>query len=92
MSIKIIIQFGWRWGRASSFYFVRYEQNEMCLNVRWLFFQLTNNVLALGVVAENRRRKFRFRRNVAKANSYLLIYTKKPIKLAFADFEAQTFN
>jgi hypothetical protein len=29
--------FGWRWGRASSFYFVRHEQNEMCLNVRWAF-------------------------------------------------------
>ena len=36
-------------------------------------------------VAENRSRKFRFRRNVAKANFYLLIYEKKPIKLAFAD-------
>lgn len=43
-------------------------------------------------VAENRSEKFRFRRHVAKANFYLLIYEKKPIKLAFADYEAQTFN
>lgn len=46
MSIKITIQFGWRWGSESSFYFVRYEQNEMCLNVRWLFFQLAYNSLS----------------------------------------------
>jgi hypothetical protein len=53
---------------------------------------LAGNVLGLCEVAENRSGKFRFRRHVAKANSYLLNYEKKPIKLAFADYEAQTFN
>src|SRR5690606_1926710 len=48
MSIKITIQFRWRWGSESSFYFVRYEQNEMCLNVRWLFFQLAYNEPRIG--------------------------------------------
>jgi len=48
--------------------------------------------LGLCEVAENRSGKFRFRRHVAKANSYLLNYEKKPIKLAFADYEAQNFN
>ena len=43
-------------------------------------------------VAGNRRRKFRFRRHIAKANFCLLIYKKKPIKLAFADYEAKSFN
>ncbi len=50
------------------------------------------NGLGLCEVAENRSGKFRFRRNVAKANFYLLNYEKKPIKLAFAEYEAQTFN
>src|SRR5690554_1946923 len=53
---------------------------------------MTDNGSGLCEVAENRRRKFRFRRHVAKANFYLLIYEKKPIKLAFADYEAQSFN
>lgn len=56
------------------------------------FCTITHNGLGLCEVAENRSRKFLFRRNVAKANFYLLIYEKKPIKLAFADYEAQTFN
>jgi len=43
-------------------------------------------------VAENRSGKFRFRRHVAKANFYLLNYEKKPIKLAFADYEAENFQ
>ena len=34
MSLKTIIRYGWWWGRASSFYFERNEQNEMCLTVR----------------------------------------------------------
>jgi len=55
-------------------------------------FSLTANVLGLCEVAENRSRKFRFRRHVAKANFYLLNYENKPIKLDFADYEAQTFN
>jgi len=50
------------------------------------------NVSGLCEVAENRSRKFRFRRHVAKANFYLLNYEKKPIKLAFADYEAQNFQ
>src|SRR5690606_26254351 len=50
------------------------------------------DVLGLCEVAENRSGKFRFRRHVAKANFYLLNYEKKPIKLAFADYEAQNFN
>jgi len=29
---------------------------------------------------------------LAKANFYLLIYEKKPIKLAFADYEAENFQ
>ena len=53
---------------------------------------LADNVSGLDAVSENRRRSFRFRRHVAKANFYLLNYEKKPIKLAFADYEAQTFN
>ena len=53
---------------------------------------LTANGSGLCEVAENRSGKFRFRRQVAKANFYLLNYEKKPIKLAFADYEAQTFN
>src|SRR5690606_38995978 len=32
--------FWWRWGSESSFYVVRYEQSEMCLNVRLAFFSL----------------------------------------------------
>ena len=48
-------------------------------------FKMSYNVSGLCEVAENRRRKFRFRRHVAKANFYLLTYEKKPIKLAFAD-------
>lgn len=54
--------------------------------------KLADNGSGLCEVAENRRRKFRFRRHVAKANFYLLIYEKKPIKLAFADYEAESFN
>src|SRR5690554_989153 len=53
---------------------------------------LTANGSGLCEVAENRRRKFRFRRHVAKANFYLLIYEKESIKLAFAKYEAQSFN
>jgi len=53
---------------------------------------VTHNVLGLCEVAENRSGKFRFRRHVAKANSYLLNYEKKPKKLAFADYEAQNFQ
>ena len=53
---------------------------------------LATNGSGLCEVAENRSGKFRFRRQVAKANFYLLNYEKKPIKLAFADYEAQTFN
>ncbi|AZB21507.1 hypothetical protein EG338_04950 [Kaistella haifensis] len=48
--------------------------------------------MGLCEVAENRRRKFRFRRQAAKANSYLLNYEKKPIKLAFSDYEAKNFQ
>src|SRR5690554_4369495 len=40
------------------------------------FFQISANVLGLCEVAENRSGKFRFRRHVAKANFYLLIYEK----------------
>src|SRR5690606_33886454 len=50
------------------------------------------NVSGLHEVAENRSRKFRFRRHVAKANFYLLNYEKKPIRLAFADYEAKNSN
>ena len=53
---------------------------------------IAHNGSGLCEVAENRSGKFRFRRQVAKANFYLLNYEKKPIKLAFADYEAQTFN
>src|SRR5690554_7054257 len=56
------------------------------------FFHIAYNARRLCEVVENRSEKFRFRRHVAKANFYLLIYEKKPIKLAFADYEAQTFN
>ena len=56
------------------------------------FSKMTANVLGLCEVAENRSGKFRFRRHVAKANSYLLNYEKKPIKLAFADYEAENFQ
>ena len=48
--------------------------------------------MQLGEVAENRSEKFRFRPHVAKANFHLLNYEKKPIKLAFADYEAQNFQ
>ena len=54
--------------------------------------KITANGSGLCEVAENRSRKFRFRRHVAKANFYLLTYEKKPIKLAFADYEAQNFQ
>ncbi|HCN10918.1 MAG TPA: hypothetical protein DIS75_01020, partial [Chryseobacterium sp.] len=61
-----------------------------------MFLRFHDNIAANGSglceVAENRRRKFRFRRHIAKANFYLLIYEKKPIKLAFADYEAESFN
>ena len=50
------------------------------------------NVRRLCEVAGNRSRKFRFRRHVAKANFYLLNYEKMPIKLAFADYEAENFQ
>jgi hypothetical protein len=53
---------------------------------------MTANGFGLCEVAENRSGKFRFRRHVAKANFYLLNYEKKPIKLAFSDYEAKTFN
>src|SRR5690554_3241429 len=53
---------------------------------------IATNGLALGAVAENRSGKFRFRRHVAKANFHLLNYEKKPIKLAFADYEARNFQ
>ena len=53
---------------------------------------ITPNVLGLCEVAENRSGKFRFRRHVAKANFYLLNYEKKPIKLAFSDYEAKNFQ
>jgi|SRR5690554_843855 len=54
--------------------------------------EILYNVLGLCEVAENRSGKFRFRRHVAKANFYLLNYEKKPILLAFADYEAQNFQ
>src|SRR5690554_2029247 len=57
-----------------------------------VLFIITHNVLGLCEVTVNRSEKFRFRRHVAKANFYLLNYEKKPIKLAFADYEAQNFN
>ena len=50
------------------------------------------DVFGLCEVAENRSEKFRFRPHVAKANFHLLNYEKKPIKLAFADYEAQNFQ
>src|SRR5690606_19197013 len=56
------------------------------------FATMTANVLGLCEVAENRSEKFRFRRHVAKANFHLLNYEQKPIKLAFADYEAQNFQ
>jgi len=56
------------------------------------YFYMQPNGSGLCEVAENRSRKFRFRRHVAKANFHLLIYEKKPIKLAFADYEAKIFN
>ena len=37
MSIKIIILKSERWEKASSFYFLRHEKNEMCLTVRLAF-------------------------------------------------------
>jgi hypothetical protein len=43
-------------------------------------------------VAGNRRRKFRFRRHVAKANFYLLNYEKKPIELAFCGLRSRNFQ
>ena len=55
-------------------------------------FTMPANVLGLCEVAVNRSGKFRFRRHVAKANFYLLNYEKKPIKLAFADYEAENFQ
>ncbi len=61
------------------------------MSVRWSV-RVAANGSGLCEVAENRSEKFRFRRHVAKANFYLLIYEKKPIKLAFADYEAQSFN
>src|SRR5690554_4641023 len=63
----------------------------MVVVLRWSG-SIAHNVSGLCEVAENRRRKFRFRRHVAKANFYLLIYEKKPIKLAFADYETESFN
>src|SRR5690606_3713870 len=62
-------------------------QNQMCHG--FLACALTFGALRSG---GNRSEKFRFRRHVAKANFYLLNYEKKPIKLAFADYEAQNFN
>src|SRR5690606_6312333 len=56
------------------------------------FRKMSYNGSGLCEVAGNRRRKFRFRRHVAKANFYLLIYEKKPIKLAFADYEDENFQ
>ncbi len=70
--------------------FVEIIAGRLCLSCR--FDTLAGNGSGLCEVAENRSRKFRFRRHVAKANFYLLNYEKKPIKLAFADYEAQTFN
>ena len=43
-------QFGWRREKASSFYFLRNEKNEMCLTVR-LAFQLAGNVFVYDFVA-----------------------------------------
>ena len=60
--------------------------------LRMRFTKMAHNGSGLCEVAENRSRKFRFRRHVAKANFYLLNYEKKPIKLAFAEYEVQTFN
>ena len=54
--------------------------------------RVSPNVLGLCEVAENRSEKFQFRPHVAKANFHLLNYEKKPIKLAFADYEAQNFQ
>lgn len=54
--------------------------------------RIAANGLGLCEVAGNRSGKFRFRGHVAKANFYLLNYKKKPIKLAFADYEAESFN
>lgn len=53
---------------------------------------LTAETLQPCNVVENRKRKFLFRRHVAKARFYLLIYEKKPIKLSFADYEAKSFH
>ena len=64
----------------------------MCDFFRLVFQPLATNVLGLCEVAVNRSGKFRFRRHVAKANFYLLNYEKKPIKLAFADYEAENFQ
>jgi len=39
---------GWQWGRESSFDFVRHEQNQMCLNLVWLFILMAYNVFVYG--------------------------------------------
>ena len=78
------------WSPVKMVYFFLFL-SVVCLSCRCLN-TLAANVSGLCEVAENRSVKFRFRRHVAKANSYLLNYEKKPIKLAFADYEAQTFN
>ena len=54
--------------------------------------EIADNGSGLCEVAVNRRRKFRFRRHVAKANFLFAKLQKKPIKLAFADYEAESFN
>ena len=40
-----------RWEKASSFYFLRYEKNEMCLTAQ-LAFQLAGNVLVYGLLRD----------------------------------------
>ena len=54
MSIKIITQFGWRWGSESSFA-AEARSRQMCLNVRWAFL-FSNGIQrsVYGVVASRR--------------------------------------
>jgi len=37
MKMFIVLSEVLRWEKASSFYFLRHEKNEMCLTERWLF-------------------------------------------------------
>jgi len=61
--INIQNYFGGWWGRESSFYFVRYEQTEMCLTVRWIFFSLQvtgYNKTNMKIYSENSRDNLMF--------------------------------